>query len=402
MTRPGRVEAARRGSVTVRGVEAIVVNAEMRNWVFVKVTTSEPELVGWGEATLEWQTQGVVGAIADLAPLLLGEDALRTEHLWQAMYRHHFFRGGVVTMSALSGLDQALHDLAGKIRGVPTYELLGGAVRDHVRFYDHLGGGDSDAVYGGAAEPARFGELAERSVADGFDALKVLAIPPTRMLDGQAAIRHGVQRLEAVRAAVGPDVDVMVDLHGRTTPAMAIQYGLAMAPSSPWFLEEPCLPENAEALAEVARALPIPIASGERLGTRFDFRRLLELRACAIIQPDVCHCGGLTELRKIAAMADAYFVSVAPHNPLGPIATMANLHFAFATPNFLIQEVMRSDVPWRNDVVDFPVEIVDGRAYPPTRPGLGIAIDEKVARKHPYRPERDMRVFHADGSIADW
>ena len=389
--------------VTIRGVEAIVVNAELRNWVFVKVTTSEPELVGWGEATLEWQTQGVVGAIRDLEPLVLGEDPLRTEHLWQAMYRHHFFRAGIVTMSALSGIDQALHDIAGKQRGVPTYELLGGAVRDHVRFYDHLGGGDSDAVYGvSAAEPEQFGELAGRSVADGFDALKILAVPPTRMLDGQAAIRLAAQRLAAVREAVGPDVDVMVDLHGRSTPAMAIQYGLAMAPSSPWFLEEPCPPENPEALAEVARALPIPIATGERLGTRFEFRRVLELRACAVVQPDVCHCGGLTELRKIASMADAYFVTVAPHNPLGPVATMANLHFAFATPNFLIQEVMRSDVPWRDDVVDNPVEIVDGRALPPTRPGLGIAVDEKEARRHPYRPEREMRPYHPDGAIADW
>jgi galactonate dehydratase len=389
--------------VAIRGVETVVVNAELRNWVFVKVLTSEPDLVGWGEATLEWRAQAVVGAVGDIAPLLVGEDPLRIEHLWQVMYRQHFFRGGAVTMSAISGIDMALHDIAGKVRGVPTYQLLGGAVRDHVRFYDHLGGGDSNAVYGVTADaPAQFGELAARSVADGFDALKILAVPPSRMLDGQAAVRLAARRIEAVRDAVGPDVDVMVDLHGRTTPAMAIQYGHAMAASAPWFLEEPCPPENVEALAEVARALPIPIATGERLGTRHDFRPVLEQRACAVIQPDVCHCGGLTELRKIAAMADAYYVSVAPHNPLGPIATMASLQFAFATPNFLIQEVMRADVPWRDEVVDCPLAIRDGRAQPPTRPGLGIAVDEREAAKHPYRPERELRVFHEDGSVGDW
>lgn len=389
--------------IRIRGVETVVVNAELRNWVFVKVTTNEPDLVGWGEATLEWQAQAVVGAVADLAPLLVGEDPLRTEHLWQAMHRQHFFRGGIVTMSAISGVDQALHDIAGKVRGVPVFELLGGRVRDWVRFYDHLGGGDSDAVYGVSADdPQQFAEFARRSVADGFDALKILAVPPSRMLEGQAAVRLAAERIAAVREAVGPDVDIMVDLHGRTTAAMAIQYGHAMAPSAPWFMEEPVPPENVEALAEVARALPIPIASGERLCTRHEFRPLLEQRACAVIQPDVCHCGGLTELRKIAAMADAYYVSVAPHNPLGPIATMANLQFAFATPNFLIQEVMRGDVPWRDEVVDSPVEIRDGRVLPPTRPGLGIEVDERAAAKHPYKPERELRVFHPDGAVGDW
>jgi galactonate dehydratase len=387
----------------IRGVEAVVVNAELRNWVFVKVLTTEPDLVGWGEATLEWQTQGVVGAVSDLAPLVVGADPTRIEHVWQMMYRQHFFRGGVVTMSAISGIDQALHDITGKVLGVPVYELLGGRVRDWVRFYDHLGGGDANAVYGVSADdPEQFAELAKRSVADGFDALKILAVPPSRPLEGRAAVRLAAERLAAVRTAVGPDVDLMVDLHGRVTPAMAIQYGLALAPSSPWFLEEPCLPENVDALAEVASALPIPIATGERLSTRFEFRPLLERRACSVIQPDVCHCGGLTELRKIASMADAYYVAVAPHNPLGPIATMANLHFGLATPNFLIQEIMRGDVPWRDEVVDAPVELRGGRAVPPTRPGLGIAVDEGAAARHPYRPEREMRVFHPDGAVGDW
>lgn len=388
--------------LTIVGVETLVVNARLRNWVFVKVVTSEPGLYGWGEATLEWKTRAVQGAVQDLASLIIGADPLRVEHLWQVLYRQQFFKGGAVTLSAISGIDQALHDIAGKVRGVPVFELLGGRVRDHVRFYDHLGGGDPDAVYTVDADAGLFGELAARSVAAGFDAIKVLAVPVTEMLGSAPGVRLAVARLAAVRDAVGPDVDVMVDLHGRTTPAMAIRYARALEPHDPWFLEEPCQPENVDAMAQVARATPIPIATGERIYTRYGFRPLLEKGACAVIQPDVCHCGGLSELKKIAAMAETYYVSVAPHNPLGPVATMANVHFAFSTPNFLIQEVMRADVPWRDEVVDGGVTITSGKALPPTRPGLGIEINERAAAAHPYRPEEEIRAFHPDGAVADW
>src|SRR6202011_3853255 len=238
---------------------------------------------------------------------------------------------------------------------------------------DHLGGGDTEAVYN-EATAERFAERARASVESGFTALKILAVPRSRMLEGTAAIREAATLMGAVRQAVGDEVDVMVDLHGRTTPAMAIQYGHALAEYRPWFLEEPCQPENVDAMVEVSWALPIPIATGERLVTRFEFRELLEKRACAVIQPDVCHCGGISEIKKIAAMAETYFISVAPHNPLGPLATMVNIHFGLSTPNFLIQEVMRSDVPWRNEVVDDPLRIENGFVLPPTRPGIGIEI----------------------------
>jgi galactonate dehydratase len=387
--------------VKVVSVSSVVVNARMRNWVFVKVETDQPGLTGWGEASLEWSTRAVVGAIEDLAELVVGEDPRKTEHLWQVMYRQHFFKGGAVTMSAISGIDQALYDIKAKDLGVPLYQLLGGAVRDRVRMYDHLGGGDIDAVYN-EASVERFAERARASVNDGFSALKILAVPCTRMLDGSAAIRDAAKLMEAVREAVGDDVDVMVDLHGRTTPAMAIQYGHALIDYRPWFLEEPCQPENVDAMVEVARALPIPIATGERLVTRFEFRELLEKRACAVLQPDVCHCGGISEIKKIASMAETYYVSVAPHNPLGPIATMVNVHFGVSTPNFLIQELMRLDVPWRYEVVDSELALVDGYVSPPTRPGIGIEVNEKEAAKHPFQPEIPMRFFHADGSVADW
>jgi galactonate dehydratase len=385
----------------IKAISTIVVNARMRNWVFVKVVTDQPGLIGWGEASLEWHTRAVVGAVEDLSELLIGEDPRRIEHIWQVMYRQHFFKGGATTMSAISGIDQALHDIKAKDLGVPLYQLLGGAVRDWVRMYDHLGGGDIDAVYNEAGVES-FAERARASVDSGFDALKILAVPRTGMLEGAAAIRQATDLMAAVRDEVGQDVDVMVDLHGRTTPAMAIQFGRALLDYRPWFLEEPCQPENVDAMVEVSRALPIPIATGERLVSRFQFREILEKRACGVIQPDVCHCGGISELKKIASMAETYYVSVAPHNPLGPIATMVNIHFGLSTPNFLIQEVMRSDVPWRYDVVDDELKFEGGNVLPPTRPGIGIEVNEKEAAKHPFAPEIQMRSFHPDGSVADW
>jgi galactonate dehydratase len=387
--------------VKITGVSTVVVGADLRNWIFVKLTTDEPGLVGWGEASLEWKTRAVIGAVDDLAELIVGEDPFRLEHLWQSMFRQQFFKGGIVTMSAVSGIDQALHDIKAKALGIPLFELLGGRVRDRVRLYDHLGGGASNAVYDDATTEA-FAERARVSVDEGFSALKILPVPVSRPLEGDRAVREATTLFAAVRDAVGPDIDVMVDLHGRTTPAMAIRYGLALAPYDPWFIEEPCQPGNEEAVAEVARALPVSIATGERLVTRWEFRRVLELRAAQVIQPDVCHCGGVSELRRIAAMAEPYFVSVAPHNPLGPIATAVNVHLGFSTPNFLIQEIMRSDVPWRDEVVDEPLRIDQGHVLPPTRPGIGVEVDEAAAARHPYRAERPMRIFHADGSVGDW
>ena len=297
----------------ITAVTTVVVNAQLRNWVFVKVSTDEG-VVGWGEASLEWKTRAVCGAVADLEPLIVGQHPARIEHLFQIMYRHPFFRAGIEGMSALSGIEQALWDIAGKVANKPVYQLLGGSVRDRVRMYDHLGGGQMEALYlRDTAE--QMAERARESVAAGYSALKVLVVPKTLPLDGSAPLRHAETLMAAIREAVGPDVDVMVDLHARTTPAMAIQYGEVLHPFRPFFLEEPCPPENVGGMVEVARALPgIPIATGERLVTRWGFRELLERRACAVIQPDLCHCGGLWEARKIAAMAETYYVSVAPRH----------------------------------------------------------------------------------------
>jgi galactonate dehydratase len=385
----------------VTGVSTVVVGADLRNWVFVKVATSEPGLVGWGEATLEWRTQAVVGAVADLAPLVVGADPLGIERLWQAQYRQQFFKGGAVTMSAISGIDQALWDIAGKHLGVPVWQLLGGAVRDRIRMYDHLGAGAMDVVYG-EATPERFAEAGSRSVADGFMALKALVVPICGPLPSGAELRRAHEVMAALREAVGDDVDIMVDLHGRTTPAAALAFGNVLAELRPWFFEEPCQPEDVGAMAEVARKLPFPVATGERLIERARFRDVLDARAAAVLQPDVCHVGGISAMRKIASLAETYEVPLAPHNPLGPVATWANLHVDAATPNFLIQEIMRADVPWRADVVSAVPEIVDGEVALPTLPGLGVEVDESAAQRHPYKPEPQIAATLRDGSVADW
>jgi galactonate dehydratase len=387
--------------VNITRIRTLIVNARMRNWVFVKVETSEPGLYGWGEATLEWKTKGVVGAIEDLSVLLIGQDPRRIEHLWQTMHRQYFWRGGIINFTALSGIDQALWDIKGKEVGKPVCDLLGGPVRETLRLYDHLGGGTLEGMYK-TVEPEDFAGRIQESVSKGFTAVKAMPIPVAELIENAAVLRHSARCVEAMRKAVGDKIDIMLDLHARTTPAAAIQFGRMLSEYNLYWYEEPCWPEHVDALIEVARALPFPIATGERLVGRWEFRELLEKRACAVIQPDVSHCGGISEARRIAALAETYNIAVACHNPQGPISTAASLHVGFATPNYLIQEVLRNDVAWRSDVVIEPINLEGGIARAPLAPGLGIDIDEKEAAKHPFQPEVTMACFHRDGSVADW
>ena len=384
----------------ITAVRPLVVNARMRNWVFVKVETDEG-LHGWGEATLEWKTATVVGAIEDCSRFVIGEDPARIEHLWQMMYRQYFWRVGIEGMSAISGIEQALWDIRGRALGVPVYELLGGRVRDRVRVYDHLGGGRMEGMYE-SETPEQFAERALMVRERGYTALKFMAVPRTEPVEGARSVRRAESLVRAVRDAVGPDIDLMVDLHARTWPAMAIQYCHAFEPYGLLFFEEPCPTEDIEATAQVTRQSRVPIATGERLVTRWQFRDVLEKRACHVIQPDISHCGGLWEARKIAAAAETHSIAVAPHNPNGPVATAVAVHFALATPNWLIQETISGDVPWRDDVVRGAVRPVDGFVQVPSAPGLGIEVDEREAARHPFEPELEQRYFHPDGAVADW
>lgn len=387
-------------------IETLVCHARMRNWIFVKVLTDQPGLHGWGEATLEWHTRAVVGAIEDLASLLVGEDPTRIEHLWQMMYRQHFWHGnGIVRGTAISGIDIALWDILGKLHGVPCHKLWGGPVRDHVRLYCHLGGGKMEDFYETApADAARFAELAQQAVAQGFTAFKAMATPETAPLEGQRPVRYAERCVAAMRDAVDPHVDIMVDCHARHSPRMGLLLAKALEPYNLYWLEEPCWPEVMDGLAEIQRAVKTPIATGERLVGVHAFRDLLEKRAASILQPDITHCGGLTEARRIAALAEAYRVALAPHNPQGPVSTAASLQLGFATPSYVICESVHADVPWRADVVSegFTVEKQGRLVRPGTKPGLGIEINEAEVRKHPFQPEVLQRSFYADGSVGDW
>lgn len=390
----------------ITAIETLVCHARMRNWIFVKVVTDQPGLVGWGEATLEWHTRGVVGAIEDLSQLLIGEDPRRIEYLWQTMWRQHFWHGnGIVRATAIAGIDLALWDILGKILNTPCHQLWGGAVRDHVRLYCHLGGGNMESFYETPVDNAkRFGDLARQAVAEGFTAFKSMAVPPTLPLEGLKPVKAAEACVEAMREAVGDDIDIMVDCHARPSPAMGLLFAKALEPYGLYFLEEPCWPESVEGLAEIARAVKTPIATGERVTHLAAFRDLFAARACAICQMDITHCGGLTEARRVAGLAEAYRIALAPHNPQGPVSTAASLEFGFSQPSYIICETVHADVPWRQDVVaeGFTVDPKGRIVRPNQKPGLGITINEQEVKKHPFEQELPQRVYYRDGSVGDW
>jgi len=382
-------------------ITPILADGGHRIIVFVKVETDQPGLIGWGEATVEGKPRAVAGCVNDMEPMILGQDPRRVEHCWQILYRSGFWRMGVIGLSALSGIDQALWDIKGKDLGVPVYELLGGRVRDKVRVYTHFGGDTPQALADSALS-----KKAKR-----WTAIKTVPVPITNSLDGPTKLKQAEAGLRAVREAVGDEVDILLDLHGRLTPQMAIQYGKRFEPYQPFCLEEPVQAENPKAMAVVVRALVTPIATGERLFLRWGFREILECGAASLLQPDPCHCGGISETRRIAAMAETYYAGLAPHNPYGPLATAVSVHIDFATPNFVIQEMIDPDTaPEAQALVSEPLPVVDGYILPPTRPGLGLEVNEAECAKRVPDFSLDqaggmaMRYYHAtheDGAVAD-
>jgi galactonate dehydratase len=388
----------------ITAIKTIVVNAEMRNWVFVKVETNESGLYGWGEATLEWKTRAVVGAVEDLAPLLIGRDPRDIEQACRVMHKHGFWRMGVIGATAISGIEVALWDILGKDLGAPVWRLLGGKTRERVPVYTHLGLGDMRAVYE-TMQPEALVEQALKVVAGGYRALKVVFIPYTHYTTSIRAVDHVATLMRKLREAVGDDVEIMVDFHGRpASSTAALDYIRALAPGRPLFVEEPVPPGNALQMKAVAEASPVAIATGERLIGRSEFEPLFRLNAIHIAQPDIAHTGGLAEARKIAAAAETAGIGVAPHNPLGPLAGVAALHFDIATPNFVIQEEMVGSVPWYAEVADTPIRMVDGAWEIPEAPGLGVEVNEAAAAKHPFKQEifQTQHAFLSDGTIVDW
>ncbi len=386
-------------------ISTLVVNARMRNWIFVKVETDQPGLYGWGEATLEWKTHGVVGAVADLEPLLLGRDPRDIEQAVRVMKKHSFWRLGIIGMSAVSGIEIALWDILGKFLNQPVWRLLGGKVRDRVKVYTHLGLGDMRAVY----ESTEVDPIVERAlgvVGRGYRALKAVFIPYTHYHAPLPEVKRVAQIMQALRQAVGDEIEIMVDFHGRPASiGAALAYIRALEPGRPMFVEEALQPGDAHAMARVAAQSKAPLACGERLSERTEFEELFRLRAIDIAQPDICHCGGLLEAKKIAAMAETASVGIAPHNPLGPIAGVAALHFAVSTPNHVIQEEMVGAAPWYREVVESPIRMVDGHWQIPEAPGLGVTVHEKACAAHPFAPEIQLAAAQAvlgDGTVVDW
>ncbi|MCU1586334.1 MAG: Mandelate racemase/muconate lactonizing protein [Microbacteriaceae bacterium] len=363
-------------------------------WLIVKMTT-DAGIVGYGEPVVEGRARTVETTVREMSEYLIGKDPRRIEHHWQAIYRGGFYRGGPILTSALSGLEQAMWDIKGKALGVPVYELLGGHVRDSVRMYAHCHGDTPEAL----------AATAHKRMADGFRAVKLAVDGPAWPIETPQWVDDQVARVALVRDIVGSSVNIAVDFHGRVGPAVANTLISELAYLRLMFVEEPCLPDNASAMADIAARSSIPIATGERLFTRWQYRELLESKAVAVVQPDLCHVGGIFEARKIAAMAETYYVSVAPHNPLGPISLAACLQLDACTPNFLIQEhpTLEDGSDLGNGILVEPFEIVGGSIAIPTGPGLGIEIDEDaLARIKTNGDWESPRFWHEDGSVAEW
>jgi galactonate dehydratase len=371
-------------------IKTFVTWGAPRNWVFVKVLTDRG-LHGWGEATLENKEETVRACVGELARGLIGEDPLAVEYHWQRLFRHGFWRGGVVLNSALAGLDQALWDIRGKAWGAPVYQLLGGPTRERIRLYTHVG------IY----DPAMLEADAERDMADGFTAFKTgawqsdAALPEHQLIDAFAG------RVAKLRALVGPDIDLMIDNHGRSRAASAARLAQAFAPYRLFWLEEPTPPDDLDALARVHAAAPtMDIAMGERAYSKWDYEQIIARRLVDVIQPDLCHAGGITECKKIAALAECAYIQVAPHNPQGPVSTAAAAHLGMAIPNFSILEFVRS--PDRDRIMREPWPVVAGHLHVPDRPGLGVELDEDALLASPPRyGGKPAGAYAADGSAAD-
>lgn len=368
-------------------------------WLFVRIDT-DAGISGWGEPIVEGRAHTVAAAVDELSDYLIGKDPRHIEDHWNVLYRGGFYRGGPILMSALAGIDQALWDIHGKALGVPVHTLLGGPVRDRIRVYSWIGGD----------RPADTARAASEAVARGFTAVKMNATEEVQFVDSHDKVTRVLENVQAVRDAVGRDVGLAVDFHGRVHKPMAKVLMRELEPFGLMFIEEPVLSEHLEAIPELAALSPAPIALGERLYSRFDFKRVLQAGGVDILQPDPSHSGGITETRKIAAMAEAYDVALALHCPLGPIALAANLQLDAVCYNAFIQEQsLGIHYNASNDLLDYlvdrtPFDYQDGYVKIPDGPGLGIEInqdyvDERAAEGHRWR---NPIWRHADGSLAEW
>jgi galactonate dehydratase len=368
-------------------------------WLFLKISTDEG-IVGWGEPIIEGRANTVKTAVEELSEYLIGKDPLKIEDHWTVLYRGGFYRGGPILMSAISGIDQALWDIKGKYFNAPVHQLLGGPVRDSIRVYSWIGGD----------RPSDIAEAAKKAKDAGFTAVKMNATEELQYIDSHKKIDEIIERVATIRQVAGDDFDIGIDFHGRVHKPMAKILAKELEPYHPMFIEEPVLPEHNEALREVAKHTTIPIATGERMFSRWNFKTILSEGYVDIIQPDLSHAGGITEVRKIAVMAEAYDVALAPHCPLGPIALAASLQIDAVSYNAFIQEQsLGIHYNQGNDLLDYLVdssvlEYKNGYVKIPQGPGLGIDINEEYVRKMAETGHNWKNPVwrHKDGSVAEW
>jgi galactonate dehydratase len=368
-------------------------------WLFLKIETDEG-ITGWGEPVVEGRADTVKAAVEELKGYLVGRDPLKIEDHWQVMYRGGFYRGGPVLMSAIAGIDQALWDIKGKFYGMPVYELLGGACHDRIRVYSWIGGDRPHDIAEEAKQRAQFG----------FTAVKMNATDEMHYIDSFSKVQAVADRIAAIRDVLGYEMDVAIDFHGRVHKPMAKVLAKALEPYHPMFIEEPVLPQNNEALRDIAMHADIPIATGERMFSRWDFKELLHSGYVDVIQPDLSHAGGISECKKIAAMAEAYDVAVAPHCPLGPIALAACIQLDACTPNAFIQEQsLGIHYNKGSDLLDYLKDpevfaYKDGFVDLPKAPGLGVEIDEErvIAADAAGYEWKNPVWRNVDGTVAEW
>jgi len=368
-------------------------------WGFVEIVTDEG-YTGWGEAVLEGHAKAVLACVQEYKDYLIGFDPCRIEDIHATIYRAGFYRGGGVLMSALSGIDQALWDIKGKVFNAPVYELMGGACRDRMKVYSWIGGD----------RPSDVGAAAKERKDSGFTAIKMNATEELQMIDTYDKVDAVLERVAAIREACGKYFGIAIDFHGRVHKPMAKVLAKKLEEFDPMFIEEPVLCENMECFAEIAAACNIPIATGERLFTKYDFKRLLQAGGVDIIQPDLSHAGGITEVKKIASMAEAYDVALAPHCPLGPIALAACLNVDATSYNAVIQEqsigihynVGKTVLDYVHNKSDF--DFIDGFVNLPKKPGLGVDVNKELVLEEDKTPHnwKNPVWHHADGSVAEW
>ena len=374
----------------ITDIKTFVVDCFRTNWVFVKVYT-DGGITGVGEGTLEYKEKALCGAIEHVKNYLIGKDPCQIEKHYHDIYRDAYWRGGTVLMSALSAVEMALWDILGKSLNVPVYQLLGGKVNDKVRIY-------VNGWFAGAKTPEEFGLKAKEAVKKGVTAMKWDPFGKNYLQISNKDLDTALKCIAAVREAVGDQVDLLIEAHGRFDVPTGIKIAKEIEQFKPMFLEEPVPPNNLEALKAVRDKSPVAISAGERLYTRFDYNELFRLRAADYIQPDISHAGGIMELKKLAAIAEANYIPFAPHNPSGPIANAATLQLAACCPNFCILEIMYSDVVYRKDVTNENLEYKDGFIKIGDKAGLGIELNEQECLKHPY-VEHNLR--HYTGALTD-